>query len=407
MLLLALTSVAFFTGAVFGLNNGLARLPPMGWISRQRFGCNVDCIRYPDDCISEHLVRSMADAIVSRGFLAAGYQYIVLGDCWMDMNRDNNGQLRGDLHRFPSGITASVNYVHSRGLKFGLYIDLGNNTCGGFPGSQDYLNTDAQTLSEWGVDYITVGACGIKDIQSCNEGYVTFGHLLNQTGRQIFYSCDWPQVLRHLGSQANMTAVVQTCNQYRTYDDMTDNWQTLLNVLNYYASYDPLIKNYSSPGSFNDPDQLVIGDYGLSTNQQQIQMSLWSMMSAPLFVSADLRAIGSESVHILFNRIALSIDQDNLGILGLETRLMGDVHIWQKPIEPSGSYAIAFIYTNIAGGPTRVSVLLSDIGLTTAARFLVTEAFTQRSYGILKPWYTLNCEINPNGALLFQFIALY
>jgi hypothetical protein len=322
------------------------------------------------------------------------------------MNRDANGRLTGDLNRFPSGIADTASYLHVRGLKLGLYIDLGNKTCGGYPGSQNYLDTDSQTLAEWGIDFVNVGACGVKDVQSCNEGYMKFGRFLNRTGRPIVYSCDWPEVLRNLGSQVNMTLVAQTCNQFRTYDVMSDSWQALLNVLNYFANYNPVIRNFSSPGSFNDPEQLTIGNYGLSANQQQLQMSLWAIMSAPLFVSSDLRVIGSEYSRILLNRIALAIDQDKSGILGLEIKRMGDVHIWQKPIEPFGSCAVVFMYTNIAGGPTRVSVLLSDIGLTTTGRYLVTEAFTQQSYGVMKPWYTLNCEINPNGALLFQFLAL-
>lgn len=396
--------IFLISGEVFALNNGLARIPPMGWISSQRFGCNVDCHAYPNDCVSEQLIKSTVDAMLSRGSFA-GYKYIIIDDCWMDRNRTSEGKLQGDIRRFPSGIPALAQYVHRKGLKFGLYIDLGNETCGGFPGSFGYYDRDSATLSEWGVDLIKAGGCGLKDIQSCNDGYVTFGRYLNMTGRPMVFACDWPQVLRRLGGQINMTKVMTTCNLYRTFEEMKDNWESLHSLFRYYTNYNPNIYNYSMPGSFNDPDQLVVGDYGLSLDQQRFQMSLWSIMAAPLFVSTDMRTLRRDSEEILLNSLALSINQDQLGKLGIEIQRVGDIHVWRKPIQPHGSFAVALYYTNIQGGPSRVSVRLSDIGLTTAARYDVTEVFSALYYGIMKPWYTLNCEVNPNGTLLFKFVA--
>lgn len=393
--------------SVEGLDNGLARAPPIGWMSGERFGCQVDCSTYPDDCISERLIRSTADILSLNSFQSVGFQYIVIDDCWMDAKRDSNNRLQADVKRFPSGMINLVSYVHSKNLKIGLYIDLGNVTCGGYPGSAGNFRLDAQTLSGWQVDMVKVGACGIGDYRVCNTAYPEFGRALNSTGRPILYLCEWPySVSSKGGGQVDFAQVSATCNQFRVFDDITDSWESLTATLNFYVRLSYPFKNYSRPGSFSDPDQLLIGDFGLSVDQQKFQMALWSILSAPLFVSSDLRRIQSESKKILLNRRAIAINQDSLGNLGQEILVNGQVHIWRKAILPTGSFALAIFYLNIFAGPSKVSVRLADIGIRSAAVFNVTESFSDVNYGLYKPWHTLDCEVNPTGALLFEIIAI-
>ncbi|ERL84133.1 hypothetical protein D910_03925 [Dendroctonus ponderosae] len=151
------------------LDNGLALTPPMGWMHWQRFRCVTDCHAYPNDCISEQLFRDMADHMVADGFKSAGYEYVIIDDCWASKERDNNSRLQPDPLRFPSGIKALSDYVHAKGLKFGIYADYGTKTCAGYPGSIEYLKLDAQTFADWGVDYLKLDGCH-SDVLSMEAG---------------------------------------------------------------------------------------------------------------------------------------------------------------------------------------------------------------------------------------------
>lgn len=392
----------------YGLDNGLAQTPPMGWMSGERFGCLIDCLDYPDDCISERLIKSTVDVLSLPYFQAAGYKYVVIDDCWMDGNRDSKKRLQADLKRFPNGMANLISYVHSRNLKMGLYIDLGNTTCGGFPGSAEHFDLDAQTLAEWKVDMVKVGACRVPDYETCESAYPAFGQSLNATGRPILYLCKWPtDHTSKGGGQINYSEIQKTCNQYRIFSDIEDSWESVTSILSFYVSLSYQFTNFSGPGAYSDPDQLLTGDFGLSLDQQRFQFALWSILSAPLFISADLRTMAAESRQILINQNAIAINQDPLGLLGIQILVIGQVLIWRKPILPKGSFAVAIFYTEISGGPTKVSETLVSLGLTSAPVYNVTESFSGLNYGLHKPWHTLDCEVNPNGALLFQFIAIY
>jgi len=154
LLLAALLTMAGLSSA---LDNGLARTPPMGWLAWERFRCNTDCENDPHNCISERLFMQMADLVISDGYYDAGYRYINIDDCWLAHERDRRGKLQPDATRFPSGIKALGDYVHSKGLKFGIYEDYGNYTCAGYPGILGHLKEDADTFESWGVDYVKVG----------------------------------------------------------------------------------------------------------------------------------------------------------------------------------------------------------------------------------------------------------
>ncbi|ESN90211.1 hypothetical protein HELRODRAFT_182708 [Helobdella robusta] len=154
---------------ILALDNGLTRTPPMGWLSWERFRCNVDCKNDPNNCISEKLFMDMADKMASGGYKKAGYEYVIIDDCWSEKKRDQNGRLQADKNRFPSGIKKLADYIHSKGLKFGIYGDFGTLTCGGYPGSIYYLEADANTFAEWGVDYFKMDGC-YAEIEQFDEG---------------------------------------------------------------------------------------------------------------------------------------------------------------------------------------------------------------------------------------------
>lgn len=379
----------------------------MGWRTWERFQCNTDCKYYPKDCISENLVKSTASAMEAHAFKTAGYQYLVLDDCWMNRTRDQDGKLIPDPGRFPSGFKNLADYVHSKGLKVGVRLSTGKTTCNGFPGSDGHLQTDAQTLADWGVDWVTLDGCNTDQVETLNSAYPDFGHYLNQTGRHMVYECYWPMYLKQKGMHIDWGKISSTCNLWRMYDkDLIDSWESLKDNTKFFGDNLRDLVNYTGPGAWNNPDQLVVGDYGLSHNQERMQMAIWAVTSAPLMVSADLRTVDQGAADILLNKLAIAINQDPLGVMGTQVMVHGQVYIWRKPIMPRGSFAIALKYTNIAGGPTKITIKLQDLGLTTAAAYKFTDVFTGKDLGTVKPWYTYNCEVNPTGVLFIHAQAL-
>ena len=208
-----MTSIVFLflISGIAALENGLARTPPMGWMSWERFRCNTDCASDPENCISEKLFLNMAAAMKKHGLDKVGYEYIIIDDCWLDHKRDANGRLQPDATRFPSGIKSLAGKIHSMGLKFGIYEDYGNFTCGGYPGILGHLEEDAQTFADWDVDYIKVDGC-YADTDDMNAGYPEFGRYLNATGRPIVYSCSWPDYQLAEGKRPDYGQIAQHCN---------------------------------------------------------------------------------------------------------------------------------------------------------------------------------------------------
>lgn len=164
----------------------------MGWLHWERFLCNLDCQAEPESCISEHLFMQMAELMVSDGWKDAGYEYLCIDDCWMAPERDPEDRLQADPQRFPGGIRRLADYVHSKGLKLGIYADVGNKTCAGYPGSFGHYDIDAQTFADWGVDLLKFDGCHCDSVNHLIEGYQYMSLALNRTGRSIVYSCEWP-----------------------------------------------------------------------------------------------------------------------------------------------------------------------------------------------------------------------
>ncbi|ELU14039.1 hypothetical protein CAPTEDRAFT_154474 [Capitella teleta] len=396
MMLRLLLFVLLVPSPALGLDNGLARTPPMGWLDWERFRCNTDCVNYPDTCIGEKLFKDMADEMSSGGYLEAGYEYVNIDDCWLAKERGPDGRLRADPDRFPSGIKGLADYVHSKGLKLGIYEDFGTKTCAGYPGSEYYLQMDAQTFADWGVDYLKLDGC-YSDPHQYKDAYPAMSFWLNQTGVPILYSCSWPAYVVGAGDTPEYPLIAKYCNVWRNYGDIQDSWDSVSSIITFYGDDKGNFSDVAAPGSFNDPDMLIVGNFGLSRTQERVQMAMWCIMASPLIMSTDLRTINDESKALLLNKRAIAINQDALGVQGKRISKNGQVEVWTKPILPKGSFAFAFLNTASDGTPRTVSMKMADMGMTSANGYSVEEVFEGGRMMKLLPNDTMTAQVNPTG----------
>jgi alpha-galactosidase len=304
--------------------------PPMGWNSWNKFQCDVN----------EEIVRRMADAMVTNGMKDAGYQYINIDDCWHGQ-RDAQGFIHPEPDKFPSGIKALADYVHSKGLKLGIYSDAGNKTCGGRPGSRGHEYQDAYTYAQWGVDYLKYDWCGGEDLNA-KGAYTTMHDALLATGRPIVFSiCEWgsnqPWLwAKGIGNSWRTTTDIAPC-----FDGTVDHktWQQFC-VLRIIDAQKPL-RQYAGPGHWNDPDMLEVGN-GMSMNEDRAHFSMWCMLAAPLISGNDLQNMSEDTLNILENKDVIAVDQDPLGIEGFVYSTNNAVEIWFKPLD-HGDWAMCLL----------------------------------------------------------------
>lgn len=314
--------------------NGLALTPPMGWNSWNKFQCNV----------SADLIQGMADAVVKSGLKDAGYQYVVIDDCWQ-VSRDKDGNIVADPVRFPAGIKGVADYIHSLGLKFGIYSDAGSKTCAGRPASLGHEYQDARQYAAWGVDYLKYDWCNTTT-QDARASYAVMGQALQDSGRPIVFSiCEWGTAKPWLwGKDVGG-------NLWRTTGDITDHWSGKikwpgggccgLGVLDILDLQDG-IESFAGPGHWNDPDMLEVGNGGMSTTEYRSHFSLWAMLAAPLMAGNDLRNMKTDIQEILTNKEVIAIDQDPLGREGHRVHKHGDFEVWARPLE-GGNRAVILL----------------------------------------------------------------
>src|SRR6201998_1136236 len=306
--------------------DSLAQTPPMGWNSWNKFGCNV----------SEELIKSVADAIATNGMKEAGYQYVVIDDCWQ-VSRDENGFIVADPQHFPSGVKVLADYVHSKGLKFGLYSDAGAKTCAGRPGSQGTEYQDALQYARWGADYLKYDWCN-TGTRNAEEAYLTMSTALLSTGRPIVFSC-----CECVTSKPCLWGK-GIGNLWRTTGDISDKWTTkkkwpdgtcceygMVDILDMQIG----LESFAGPGHWNDPDMLEIGNGGMTDEEYRTHMSLWSILAAPLLAGNDLRDIPPSTLAIPTNREVIAIDQAPEGKQGHRLSKSGDQEVWVKPLSGS------------------------------------------------------------------------
>jgi alpha-galactosidase len=344
--------------------DGLALTPPMGWNSWNKFGCDV----------SETLIKEMADAQVSSGLRDAGYQYLVIDDCWQ-VSRDAQGQIVPDPQRFPSGMKALADYVHSKGLRFGVYSDAGTSTCAKRPGSKGHEAIDARSYAQWGVDYLKYDWCNTEG-QDPHDSYARMSRALRATGRPIVFSmCEWGTNRPWLWAQG-------IAHLWRSTGDIQDCWDCgkswggmgIVHIIDLQADLYP----YAGPGHWNDPDMLEVGNGGLSPAESRAHFSFWALFAAPLMAGNDLRAMSKETLEILANREVIAVDQDPLGMQGRKVRDNGPQEVWMKPLADGSRAVILF---NRGSEPSEIAVSWDEIGLPAAGKALVRDLWQQSDVG--------------------------
>ena len=343
------------------LDNGLAKTPPMGWNSWNIFGCDID----------QWKIKGMADAMVASGLRDAGYMYLTMDDCWQAKDRLPNGELTWNKKRFPDGIPALSRYIHSKGLKFGMYGNPGKASCAqiykGYPGRSGSLGheyQDARTYARWGVDYLKYDWCRAEfNGVDGGKGFGLMRDALKATGRPIVYS------IHYEPEQPIPDWYPQVANLWRTTGDIFDSWFSVAGI----AMVTLPIAQYSRPGAWNDPDMLEIGNGGLNYAESVSHMTMWSMLAAPLMLGNDLRSMKPKDLAIVKNKLALRVDQD---LLGKAARKVKGFPQWVL-IRPLTNNQWAVSFTNFGASPTRISVTLEELGIRGKWKF--KEAFTGRS----------------------------
>ena len=326
---------------------GLAETPQMGWSSWNKFQTDIN----------EDLIKATADQMVELGLVDAGYVYLNLDDGWHG-ERDEQGFVHEDLAKFPSGMKALADYLHSKGLKLGIYSDAGTNTCACYTGSLGHEYQDAYMYAQWGVDYLKYDWCYTNNIDP-KGAYTLMRNALRKAGRPIFFSmCEW-------GNNKPWEWAAEVGHSWRstgdigahfladpiTYDENgRPRWRSL-GVLEIIDLNEPL-RQYAGPGHWNDPDMLEVGN-GLSDAENRAHFAMWCMMAAPLILGNDITAMSPETLAIITNKELIAIDQDPLGVQGLRLKKDGDLQYWFKPLE-NGDWAFCLLN----GGPDALNVVL-------------------------------------------------
>ncbi|MBV9963325.1 MAG: glycoside hydrolase family 27 protein [Parafilimonas sp.] len=310
----------------------LAPTPPMGWNSWNTFQTNI----------SEDLVKGVADNMVSSGMKDAGYTYIVLDDGWMTMQRDEKtGDLVPDPKKFPHGMKALVDYVHSKGLKFGLYNCAGTKTCAGYPGTRGYEYQDARFYASLNIDYLKFDWC-YSDSLNAQEAYGTMSKALYTAKKPIVFSlCEWGSHQPWLwaakdGELWRTTGDISSC--YEGQKDM-GGWKA--NCFMYIVDLNEPLRKYAGPNCWNDPDMLEVGN-GMSEAEDRTHFSLWCMMASPLIAGNDIRKMSAATKATLTNKDVIAVDQDALGVQGWRYATKDSLETWFKPLS-NGDWAVCFV----------------------------------------------------------------
>ncbi|MFE0464491.1 alpha-galactosidase [Kitasatospora sp. NPDC058965] len=391
------------------LGNGVALTPPMGWNTWNSFGCNP----------SESLIKGAADTIVSSGMKAAGYQYIVVDDCWFNPDRDANGNLQANTARFPDGMKAVADYVHSKGLKFGLYEVPTDQTCaqrlGSYPlgsngqgtGSLGHEQQDATTFASWGVDYLKYDWCapnpnpGTDDLAHQIQQFDLMRDALAATGRPIVYSIN-PNSYHYPKSGATHDWS-GTANMWRTTEDITTSWNTgntndyPMGVSNILAIEAPAsIADQAGPGHWNDADMLEVGNGGLSADEQRSHMAMWALTASPLIAGNKLGSMTAADLALLTNPDVIAVDQDAQGTAGRLISDNGGLQIWSKRLA-DGSLAVVLL--NQSSGTATVSTTTASLGLPYTTSYTVKDLWTGQSAGTAG---AVSASLAPHASAMYR-----
>lgn len=379
----------------------------MGWNSWNAYSCTV----------TEDDIREAATTMVDHGLVAAGYEYLVIDDCWMAETTDRKGRLQADPIDFSGGIESLAAFVHDCGLKFGLYSSAGSHTCQGYPASLGRERLHATQFAEWGVDYLKYDNCGAHNGRDAIDRYGAMGAALQAVDRPIVYSiCEWGQHEPWLWGRN----VGGHC--WRTTDDAVAKWQTddeafglgILDIIDQTATLE--IAAAHGPGGWNDPDMLQVGngphseqskhestsvERPLTPAETRTHFGFWCLLAAPLFLGTDLTTLSRADHEILTNDHLLAIDQDPLGIQGTPDRREVAYEIWSKRLADGG---VAVVLLNRSEESTEIQTHVSETNLpATADRYHVLECWTG---GEWRSGGDLTATIEPRGTAMFRVSPL-
>jgi alpha-galactosidase len=364
--------------------SALAATPPMGWNDWYTFYCNVN----------EDLVKQTADAMVSSGMRDAGYKYVNLDDCWAG-DRDADGNMTVDPVKFPHGMKALADYVHARGLKLGVYTDVGTKTCAGYEAGYGNEKRDVDTFASWGVDFVKVDWCnipwadfpGMTQQQVAIELYGRWAKAFDEAARPMFFSmCVFDTSVR------SWEFAPKFAQMWRTSHDYGDSWDLIMRNGDQAAR----LHDLAGPGGWNDPDILMVGHGQLSNIEYQTQFSVWSMAAAPLLAGNDLRTMSDATRSILTNREVIAIDQDPLGDAGRKLRATPDEDVWVRSLA-NGDQAVLLV--NRSDRDRMVSTTADDLGLAKSSRYSMRDLWQHRT---LQTTGTFSAYLPPHASRMLR-----
>ena len=367
----------------------ILKTPPLGWNSWNTFASQIN----------DELIRESARAMVETGLKDAGYEYVVIDDCWAEKERGADGRLRHDREKFPRGIRDLADYVHSLGLKLGIYSCAGERTCAGYPGSYDHEFIDAATFAEWEVDFLKYDYCFRPRETPGHLLYKRMGAALANCGRDIlFNACSW-------GADNTRAWIKSTgAHTWRSTGDIFDSWESVKKL----AMQQTDIQATNGLGCFNDMDMLVVGMggnghvglTGCTDEEYRLHFSLWALLGSPLFIGCDIRDMSEATRETLTNRRVIAVNQDPAGRQPFMINSHGDRPVWVRMLE-GGDYAIGLF--NLLDNPSRFHFSIADFGLSrVCGKQLELQDLWSGETRMLQDFY---CETLPaHGFRLFRAV---
>ena len=364
-------------------NATIGTRPTMGWNSWNAFACNG---------LDETLVKQTADAMVSSGLLAAGYNTLTLDDCWSAVSRDSSGNITSDPAKFPSGMKAVGDYIHARGLRYGLYASIGTATCTGHTaGSLDHEAQDVATFASWGVDYIKADRCNASGLVM-KDIYARWRDAIVASGRPILLSAS-----DNTPSDQPWAWGPVTAHQWRMSGDISDDWGTMIAIFDRNAAHAAA----SAPGGFNDPDMLEVGNGGMSDTEYETHLGLWALMAAPLIAGNDVRNLSDTIRVILTNPEVIAVDQDAFGFQAIKAGDNGaGQQVWYKPLSSLGGRAVGLL--NRGNAAATIGVDWASIGLA-PGNATVRDLWARTDRGTFADRYSAN--VPPHGLVLLRIVG--
>jgi len=385
----------FFASAVVAMGlatqasanpDSLVLTPPMGWNSWNVFHENIN----------EKQIQEIADVMASSGLRDAGYIYLNLDDNWMHTKRDANGDLQNHPTTFPSGMKALADYIHDKGLKFGVYGDRGKRTCHHYNSNWDSENgsymheeQDAKKFAEWGVDYLKYDNCDPAPGSDQEADYTRMSKALRNSGRDIVFSIcaweykDWMPKIAHL---------------WRSTFDIGPAWISKSWYRGIYEIIDANDKYWqiAKPGNWNDPDMLEV-DNGITVTESRSQMTMWSIMAAPIMISSDIRKMSAEIKELYMNKEMIAVNQDSLGVQGHRISNKDGKQVWMKPLK-NGDIAVALL--NSGDDAATVECDFSDLGVSGEVE--VRDIWQKKDLGKLTH---VSAELPGHGSAMLRLVV--